>query len=73
VISNAIRRARAFWIALRNTVFVQRALTKAGMICCRHNYILVQEKHRVYLRCPTCTRETPGVPIGETSRPNFEV
>lgn len=60
-------RAKATLTALQNEPLVRLALVKVGQLACHHAWVLCQSKHRLYLRCPTCQRETVGFTVGESA------
>lgn len=51
-------------VRTRNEQIVRLALTKLGRVVCRHSFQLIQHRHRLFLRCPDCGRETVGIVIG---------
>ncbi len=48
-------------IAIRNTPIVHLALAKVGQLACRHSFSIVQCRDRLFLRCPSCGAESPGI------------
>ena len=54
-------------IVPRHDALVRLALRKAGQVFCRHTWLVVQSKHRLFLRCPTCQRESVGFTVGESA------
>lgn len=47
-------------MALRAPEMVRLALVKIGQATCRHAYVLVPFRGRMFLRCDCCGRETEG-------------
>lgn len=48
-------------VAERNRRIVRIALEKIGQLTCRHAFIVVQTRTRMFLRCDVCGAETPGI------------
>lgn len=49
--------------APERTGLVQLALAKLGQVLCRHEYLLMCPKERMFLWCVKCGRETVGFQI----------
>jgi hypothetical protein len=47
------------------TNLVQLALKKLGMLMCRHAFVLVQHRSRLFLRCDSCGAESQGFTVGD--------
>lgn len=43
---------------------LQLLLQKVGQLRCRHTYSLVLHRHRMFLQCSACGRQTEGFQIG---------
>lgn len=52
-------------LAERNDSLVQLALKKIGQLCCRHEFMLLQHRGRLAVRCRYCLRESKGFVVGE--------
>lgn len=52
-------------IQARNDSLVQLALKKIGQLCCRHDFMLLQHRGRLAVRCRYCLRESKGFVVGE--------
>jgi hypothetical protein len=48
-------------VAIRNERIVRLALAKIGRLACRHAFTIVQRRDRLFLRCPSCGAESPGI------------
>jgi hypothetical protein len=43
-------------------------LAKLGQLTCRHAYVLIAQRHRLFLRCPICGAESEGFQLGVPKR-----
>jgi hypothetical protein len=55
-------------LAPRNTRLVRVALEKIGRALCRHAFVLVQQRDRLFLRCDACGAESPGISVTPAAR-----
>ena len=57
-----------------NDTIVRLALRKIGRVLCSHSFALIQQRRRLFLRCPECGAESEGFAIGDApkKRPGME-
>jgi hypothetical protein len=52
----------------QSETLLELALRKVGQLTCRHSYLVVRLRHRMFLQCSYCGRETEGFQVGSIAK-----